>query len=88
MPGHAPTPRCLLRSPDAVIEPSGNASATATLRRSGVSGPTWSGDGIVQRILRHPKLPRMTAPSANSFHRRDFRENLWYLTRQCRREVR
>ena len=35
--GHAPTPRCLLRSPGAVVEPSGNASAAATLSRKGVS---------------------------------------------------
>src|SRR5258708_36069320 len=35
------------RSPAAVIEPSGNAIAAATPNRSGVSGVTWSGDGVV-----------------------------------------
>jgi hypothetical protein len=34
------------RNPAAVIEPSGNAIAAATPNRSGVSGVTWSGDGI------------------------------------------
>jgi hypothetical protein len=36
------------RRPDAVIEPSGNARAAATLSRSGVAGPTSSRNGIFE----------------------------------------
>jgi len=47
-------PRALSRrKPDAVIEPSGKATAAATLRRSGVSGSIFSRFGIVQRIVDH-----------------------------------
>jgi hypothetical protein len=37
-------------SPEAVIDPSGNASAAATLSRSGVSCPIWSTEGGFARI--------------------------------------
>src|SRR5258708_33101518 len=40
------------RSPDAVIEPSGNAIAAAILRRSGVSGIMASRPGIEQLIVK------------------------------------
>jgi hypothetical protein len=36
--------------PDAVIEPSGNASIAATVSRTGVSRPTWSLEGSFARI--------------------------------------
>jgi hypothetical protein len=39
-----------LRRPEAVIDPSGNASVAATLSRSGVSGPIWSTEGSFARI--------------------------------------
>ena len=34
------------RSPEAVIEPSGNAKAAATLSRTGLLGPSWAGRAI------------------------------------------
>jgi hypothetical protein len=50
-------PRALSRrSPAAVIEPSGNAIAAATPNRSGVSGVTWSGDGVVATAQQHMSM--------------------------------
>ena len=44
------------RSPDAVIEPSGKASAAATPSRSGVSGVTLSGGGIEAMAQQHMSM--------------------------------
>jgi len=47
-------PRLLSRRrPEAVIEPSGNAIAAATAKRSGVSGFNSSAGGTTRRIYRH-----------------------------------
>jgi hypothetical protein len=44
------------RSPDAVIEPSGKASAAATPSRSGVSGVILSGAGIEAMAQQHMSM--------------------------------
>jgi hypothetical protein len=41
------------RNPDAVIEPSGKASAAAISNRRGVSGVTFSGGGIEAMAQQH-----------------------------------
>jgi hypothetical protein len=52
------------RRPDAVIEPSGNASAAATESRSGVSGLISSRGGKRVRDLPIVRLPASSAPLA------------------------
>jgi hypothetical protein len=44
------------RSPDAVIEPSGKASAAAISSRSGVSGVIFSGGGIEATAQQHMSM--------------------------------
>jgi len=57
------------RSPDAVIEPSGKATAAATLRRSGVSGSMLSRFGILQRIV-VSRLKKKRCPGPKKYESR------------------
>ena len=49
------------RSPDAVIDPSGNAIAAATPSRSGVSGVILSGGGIDAIAQQHMLITQLSA---------------------------